>query len=193
MRNDKLKAIGLITMTIDHIGYLFFPNIHLLRIIGRIAFPIFAYQITVGFEKTSNVYKYMSRLFIFALLSQIPYMLVMQNKLNILFTLLIGLIMIHIRKTSKILSVLPLLLTYFIEIEYGIYGLLTICGFYIFEDIKPFFIGLNIVFFNPIQIFSTLALPIIEYEFKNPISLNKYVSYLYYPSHLLILYLLKFL
>ncbi len=193
MRNDKLKIIGLITMTIDHIGYLFFPNIQLLRIIGRIAFPIFAYQITIGYKKTSNVYKYMTRLLFFALLSQIPYMLVMQNKLNIIFTLLIGLIMIHLRKIDKTLSLLPLLLTYFIEIEYGIYGLLTIYGFYIFEDIKAFFIGLNFVFFNPLQIFSILSLTIIECEFKTPIKLNKYVSYLYYPSHLLILYLLKFL
>mgnify|MGYP001949717442 FL=1 len=180
-------------MTIDHIGYLFFPNIQLLRIIGRIAFPIFAYQITIGYKKTSNVYKYMTRLLFFALLSQIPYMLVMQNKLNIIFTLLIGLIMIHLRKIDKTLSLLPLLLTYFIEIEYGIYGLLTIYGFYIFEDIKAFFIGLNFVFFNPLQIFSILSLTIIECEFKTPIKLNKYVSYLYYPSHLLILYLLKFL
>lgn len=191
MRNDKLKFIGLITMTIDHIGWLFFPDIILFRIIGRVAFPIFAYQVTEGYKKTKNIHKYMTRLLIFAIISQVPYML-FKDSLNIMFTLLIGLWMIHLRKTNIILSLIPLLLSLVIDFEYGIYGLLTIYGFYVFKDIKAFFIGLNLIFFNPVQFFSIMALPLINYEFKKPLLINKYMFYIYYPLHLLILYLIAY-
>ena len=190
MRNDALKLIGIIAMTIDHIGWLFFPNIVLFRIIGRIAFPIFAYQISVGYRNTSNVYKYMARLFIFALISQIPYGL-LANQLNIMFTLLIGLIMIQLRQINTILSLLPLFLTYCIDIDYGIYGLLTIYGFYVFQDIRLFFIVLNTILYKPLQFFSIMALPILNYEFKTPLMLHKYFFYWYYPLHLLFLYCLR--
>ena len=43
-----LKLIGVVTMTIDHIGYILFPKLALLRIIGRLAYPVFAYLIAEG-------------------------------------------------------------------------------------------------------------------------------------------------
>lgn len=72
-RNDVLKLIAIVTMLIDHIGYMFFPHIQLFRTIGRIAFPIFAYQIALGYKNTSNLPKYSLRLFVFALISYLPY------------------------------------------------------------------------------------------------------------------------
>lgn len=72
-RNDLLKLIAMVTMFIDHLGYLFFPEMTILRTIGRIAFPIFAYQIAIGFKKTSNRKNYAMRLLSFGCIAQIPY------------------------------------------------------------------------------------------------------------------------
>ena len=89
-----LKIIAVITMTCDHVSYLIFGGFSFLNYIGRIAFPIFAYQITEGYIHTHNLKKYFFRLFIFALVSQIPFMLftsIISPKfhLNIFFTLLL--------------------------------------------------------------------------------------------------------
>ena len=70
-----LKIIAIITMLIDHIGYVFFPDRIELRIIGRISFPLFAYCIAVGFLYTSNIKKYILRLAAFSILSQPFYVL----------------------------------------------------------------------------------------------------------------------
>lgn len=96
-RNDMLKLFAMLTMLIDHIGYMFFPQYRIFRTIGRLAFPIFAYQLSIGYVKTSDLKKYAKRLLSFALISQIPYSFFSPNldfepfKLNIMFTLLSGL------------------------------------------------------------------------------------------------------
>ncbi|BES65137.1 hypothetical protein SANA_15760 [Gottschalkiaceae bacterium SANA] len=99
-RNDNLKLIAMITMLIDHLGHMRMVGdafYTISRTIGRIAFPIFAYQIAIGFEKTSNRKRYALRLFGFGLIAQIPYIWfnpeLERNLLhfNILFLLLAGL------------------------------------------------------------------------------------------------------
>lgn len=72
-RNDFLKLIALFTMFIDHLGMLFFPEMTWMRTIGRIAFPIFAYQLALGFLYTRSRSKYALRLFLFAIIAQFPY------------------------------------------------------------------------------------------------------------------------
>ena len=56
-----LKLIAFVTMAIDHIGAVFFPESVILRIIGRIAFPLFAYCLVIGYLYTSDVKKYLRR------------------------------------------------------------------------------------------------------------------------------------
>ena len=81
-RTDFLKLIAIIAMLIDHSAIMFqnwflSPEaIQAMRIIGRATFPIMAYHIAVGYENTSDVYKYVLRLLIFAAISQLPYVLV---------------------------------------------------------------------------------------------------------------------
>ncbi|MBS5822272.1 MAG: hypothetical protein KID00_00185 [Clostridium argentinense] len=146
MSNFYLKLIACICMLIDHIGYLFFPQYEFLRVIGRIAFPIFSYLITEGYTHTSSIRKYSLRLLIFALVSQIPYMLVFNtSNLNIFFTLFIGLITIYatdhefsknqlLNNISKIIAILALVASsYLFHTEYGIYGVLTILAFKLFK------------------------------------------------------------
>lgn len=73
---SSLKILALFTMTVDHIGMLLFPNILILRIIGRISFPIFAYMVSEGCIHTRNRVKYLLRLLLFGAVMQIVYMLV---------------------------------------------------------------------------------------------------------------------
>lgn len=75
MSSFWIKIIATITMLIDHIGFVLFPENILLRIIGRVSMPLFAFQIAVGFEKTKSREKYILRMLIFALVSQIPFSL----------------------------------------------------------------------------------------------------------------------
>ena len=58
MNATKLKVIGIVSMTIDHIGYFLFPQVTFLRVIGRLAYPIFAYMIAEGCIYTRNKARY---------------------------------------------------------------------------------------------------------------------------------------
>ena len=71
LSNDKLKIIAVITMTIDHIGAYLFPRITILRIIGRIAFPIFAFMIAEGCTHTRNKKRYLINMAILAAVCQL--------------------------------------------------------------------------------------------------------------------------
>ncbi|WP_291637010.1 TraX family protein [Clostridium sp.] len=101
-RNDMLKLLALVTMLVDHIGYMYFPNEILFRIIGRLAFPIFAYQIAIGYSRTSNLKKYVLRLSVFALITQIPYSFFSPDikfnpiHFNVLFTFVVGIGLLYI-------------------------------------------------------------------------------------------------
>lgn len=101
-RNDLLKLMAMITMLIDHIGLLFYPHIMLYRTIGRIAFPIFAYQLCTGYSKTHNLIAYIKRLLIFACISQVPYVFLNRNmdlnlfRINVIFLFLYGIFVLYI-------------------------------------------------------------------------------------------------
>lgn len=68
-----LKFIALIVMLIDHVGAKLLPQFFILRIIGRLSFPIFAYLVALGAKRTRDLDVYISRILIFALVSQIPF------------------------------------------------------------------------------------------------------------------------
>lgn len=99
MTSFALKIIAMITMFCDHLGSAIYKSISPFNYIGRIAFPIFAFQISEGFSHTKDLKKYLLRLMIFAIISQIPYILFLSMysstvQLNIFFTLAFGLIAI---------------------------------------------------------------------------------------------------
>ena len=68
-----IKWLALITMTADHVGILFFPNVILLRVIGRLAFPLFGYMIAEGCVYTHDKRAYLLRTAGLAILCQIVY------------------------------------------------------------------------------------------------------------------------
>lgn len=100
---DALKVIAMVTMLIDHTGAVLFPETLWLRLIGRVSYPIFVWLLVMGFTHTSNLKKYMLRMGIFALLSEVPFDLAFSGRLtvrtqNIYFTLLLSLFLLTAMK-----------------------------------------------------------------------------------------------
>lgn len=140
-----LKILACVSMLLDHIG--FFWNIHSLRVIGRIAFPIFVYMIYNGYRHTSNKGKYALRLAIFAVGTQIPFNLFVYGQLfynngNVFFTLLAALLCLwsvdamlqhRLLRWFSLLPTLTACFLYYKEIiisDYGAVGILMILVFY---------------------------------------------------------------
>lgn len=98
MSSFVIKLIAICSMFCDHAGDSLIGHFTFLNVIGRIAFPLFAFQIVIGFVNTSNIKKYLSRMFVFAIISQIPYQIFITGytgekfNLNVFFTLACGLI-----------------------------------------------------------------------------------------------------
>lgn len=214
-----LKIIAFAAMVIDHAGYLFFPTEIIFRIIGRIAFPLFAYCLVVGFFRTKNLKKYFVRLWIFSAVSQLPYTLcfypddlrggIFEISLNIGFTLLIGLWALYGLSKKKYLQLFAaILLSLVPNFEYGIYGVLAIVIMGFFIDGKRSFFGACTGLFlasplfgmfseisAPIQGYAALAVIPVLIKTDSKIELPRAFTYGFYPAHLLILafidYLLK--
>ena len=71
INSNSLKFIAALSMLIDHIGYILFPRVTVLRIIGRIAFPLFAFMIAEGCRYTRNRLKYLVSVATLAVLCQV--------------------------------------------------------------------------------------------------------------------------
>ncbi len=201
-----LEWIAMLTMLLDHIGLIFFPEEKWLRVIGRMAFPLYCWGIVQGYYQTRNVEHYMGRLLVLALLSQLPYAYAFElPKLNVIFTLLLGLLAIYVYdriENYKIaLLFLIALLSSLIPMDYGIYGISLMIIYHLWrgrETIQAH-LGLNLfclLFFGWLtQMFSLLAtllltqVPVLgRYRLKGGF---RWVYRLFYPAHLLILYVLK--
>lgn len=216
-----IKIIAYISMFLDHIKYAIPETRNFATIfLGRLAFPLFAFVLTEGYIHTKNLKKYYFRLIIFALISQIPYMLfisMIENdiwQLNILFTLLLGLIAINIydKFENKIIGILGIIicscLGSLLKVDYGWYGVLTVAVFYLFKNKKIwltiFFLFLNFMYLisnfrwniNLVQIshyilLICMNLPIIFvllYNGKLGKKVNYMFYYLLYPIHMIIFF-----
>lgn len=215
MSSLTLKIIACVTMLIDHVGYLFFPEHIIFRIIGRIAFPIFAFLIAEGFLRTKDSQEYLKRILLFAVISQVPFLFFEnlagnQNFLfNILFTLGLGILnLLLITKTKnlsiKVLGTLAILtLAYFGKFSYGVYGILSILGSYLFLknrkagmvslSILPFLENIRLFLSNIffLQFFAVLSLiPIYFYNGNQGQKISRWFFYWFYPIHIFILSLI---
>ena len=139
----QLKLIALLIMFADHIG-VFCPDMFFLRNIGRIAFPIFAFMLSEGFQYTKNKTQYLLRLSTFALLSEIPFNIFLSfsifdgSKQNVLFTLSFSFFALflyekmHERKTPLcgLFAVIGIaVLAEIFRFDYGAYGVLLAFSF----------------------------------------------------------------
>ncbi|MBU5440183.1 conjugal transfer protein TraX [Tissierella sp. MSJ-40] len=237
MTGFQLKLLAIITMLIDHIGAIFFPQYGIFKIIGRLAFPIFAFFIAQGYLRTRNVKKYMLRLFIIALISQIPFLYTFReafgegfSALNTIFNLLMGLIAIYLYDKSnwkgrQLFIWIFAILSFLLKMDGDITGVFMVYFFYKYHDdfkkltgrmvilyilysvfVILYFASMGMpikMFFTPegkymliqilVQFFALLALiPIKTYNGQKGYNL-KYLFYIFYPAHLIILYLIKYL
>ena len=221
MSSFVLKIIAIITMLFDHAGYAIYGKLSWCNYIGRLAFPLFAFQITEGYSHTKNLKKYFFRLILFALISQIPIMMLSSVfttafVLNIFFTLALGLLAITTFDKSKnkfiglIGSILIAILAELLHTDYGVFGVLTILCFYLLKNHK---VAMSIVFslltiFNfrellflthfrfdivLLAIFTILSLIFIFlYNGKKGKNI-KLLFYWFYPVHLILLYFINIL
>lgn len=205
-------------MTIDHVGAVLLPQYEILRVIGRLAFPIFCFLLIEGFCHTSNWKKYLSRLFLFAILSEVPFDLAFYQTIyypdiqNIFITLTLGLLLLKSISlvTGDALNAIKLgtvwkeygLLIFFaiaadlINADYGALGICMIYFFYVFRNnivAQAISLGVLSAAMGGVQCYACLAMiPIFFYSKKiGNCKKLKYLFYAYYPFHLLILYVIS--
>lgn len=207
-----LKLIAVLTMVIDHIGLSLFPGEMAWRIIGRLSFPIYCFLIVEGFYHTRDIKKYITRLAIFAFISEVPFDLLVNKAIiditsqNVFFTLLIGLLTIYgmnmtINEFKKsCILVIGMLVSIVLFTDYTCYGVILIYLFYHMRDnrlVACIIAALMGMVMGRIQMYAGIAMiPIMLYSGrKGPdIADNavvKYGFYIIYPVHLLLLWLLK--
>ncbi len=209
---EFLKWLALVSMTIDHMGVVLYQENPFFRYVGRLAFPLFAYLLVLGVESTKSVKNYFLRLFLFALISQGPFYLAFGvqpwEHLNIFFTLSSGVLLIYFHERNNYMLFLPLAASVILPFDFGIYGLLTVGCFYLLRRNRNLgvvsFLLLNLLFLPvwPFQFLAIFAIPVILlYDDRFGFGKTgketfypfwrKYFFYIYYPLHLLVLYLLK--
>ncbi len=142
MTSFSLKIIALITMFIDHIGSVIFPNHFWIRYIGRLAFPIYAFLVSEGLKKTANTKRYLKNLFVLAIISEPIYDLCFNEgiqifyKTNTVFTLFFASFFIYLsNKNANILVKYFLLfcgltISFILKTDYDILGVFLIYIFY---------------------------------------------------------------
>lgn len=221
LNSNSLKIIAIFAMLLDHIAYYFFSPYciyyYVFRTKGRVTAPIMLYCLTIGFCHTKSKFKYAMRLLIFAAISQIPFSLFCYNKLfvlselNIIFTLFLGIILMislyDIKNIYLKISLLILCLVLSCFCEYGLFAMSLILIFSMCKDRKwqyvlysfscLFFIVFTVIFeqmylslFYLMGLFLTIPLLHSYNGNKGKLKL-KYLFYIFYPIHFVILILLK--
>lgn len=215
LSQEGLKCVACVTMLIDHVGAVFFPQNLWLRIIGRLAFPIYCFLLAEGAHHTKNPAKYVLRLFIGLLLAEIPFDLALYGQLSfshqsVMFTLLLAFCMAMVTRKlpliGKALAVIPFYIAAeLLHTDYGGLGIIIAAVFIIGRELpEPLVIqtaGLaiaNLAWFTTsiIQPFAVAAMiPISLYSGKKDSrsKLLQWAFYLFYPVHLMILWLISVL
>ena len=205
MTSYKIKLLAALLMVIDHVGLIFFPDQLAFRYIGRLSFPLFAWLIGQGENYTKDFNSYLIRLAIWAGISQpLYYVLFNSSNLNILITLLIGLLAI---KLGKIVNYKYLVWFTFagiaqaINTSYGFYGILVIITLSEFKSnsfkwwrqwILVNLLVLALPGFEAYQLLAVFA-PLIIMQSNSKQGRKAKFFYFFYPGHLFILKALVFL
>lgn len=239
LNSRDIKIAAIILMTVDHIGKIMYPDTEIYRIIGRVAFPLFAFLIAFGCTKTRNIGKYFVRLIAFGCFTQALFFMLNIDIINIFFTLAIGVLAIwivqsiwrkmmtstHVQITAQepaprprvvmfvdraiaiwFLGAVALAVAYFgelIRVDYGLTGVMLIVGFWAacltrgwwqFAIVTATLTAFNLLFYPyDIQWWSMVALPFILLFTPQKIKthpIEKYAFYLYYPLHIVIIFLI---
>lgn len=208
-----LMIIACLTMLVDHIAFCFLDNMPVLRMIGRIAMPIYAYFISEGFRYSHDKNQYIKRIGLIAVASQLPYMwMTREVSLNVCvvwFLSLLILVSVETFRENKFRSIMLIICSLYalvlFPMDYGVYAALWVAFFSLRAKINGLLgIGimsvgvvlLNFVNNDPLQWASLAAIPIILIcEKKNKVRTeNKQIKQVYrtfYPLHMLVLCMLR--
>ena len=218
---EGMKLIACLTMLIDHIGATLVP-LTALRVVGRLAFPIYCFLFAEGMAHTRDVKKYGIRLAIGALLAEVPFDLALYGQLSwahqsVMVTLLLGFVMtLWIRRAEGVPLVPVIVCAVAAEIlctDYGAGGIAMIALFVLSREHKDRLtiqvMGLGLIcwliggagwqvgqVFVPVQIVGVLALIPIGLYSGTKVTTSRAVQwafYLFYPVHLALLWIMQIL
>ena len=221
LSNNQLKLIALVCMTLDHLGMLFFPSCLWLRLVGRLAMPIFGFMIAEGCAHTSNQKRYLLTIVSMAVLCQVVFFVAERSLYQcifVTFSLSIALIFLvkRVEETPNIKNYLLLtaavavvwVLTEGIpqwdhstdyDVDYGFFGvLLPVCVYAAPAGLgKLLAAGLCLGGVSYLgwqyQWVSLFSLPLLAmYSGKRGKLRLKQLFYWYYPAHLVILYAIDY-
>lgn len=222
MNRNQLKYIAAFVMLIDHIAWAFIPTAsaagQFMHLIGRLADPIMAYFVAEGYLHTRHIGKYALRLFLFALVSQPPLSLFLRGTwfalpLNVMFTLLLGLLAIWFWDRSGFSPALRIL-GVFMLCAIAVPGdwcfmnvLWPLCFFLFREDEYKKWLSYSIIaviwviykftlqgmqeLYNLGMLCAPFLLHRCNGESGSSAPFHKWFFYLFYPGHLLVLWLLR--
>ena len=217
LNNNQLKVIAMIAMTCDHAGMLLFPHITLLRVIGRLAFPVYAYMIAEGCRHTRNMGRYFASVAAMAVLCQLVYWfdqgslyqsILVTFSLSICLCALAKLALTKGKLWTWIAFGMEMIGVYFITdilpgllpntdfaVDYGFFGVILPVGIYLAKGKteKLLFSAADLCLLAlpgwNIQWFALLAIPLLAlYNGKRGKLSMKWIFYFYYPAHLVLLW-----
>lgn len=249
MTQFALKLIALLAMLLDHIAKLLpvadrlsplfgMESARMLQdamvIIGRMAFPMFAWFVAEGCRKTSSLRKYALRLAVFALLSEVPFQLCFYGGVaglklachNVMFTMLLAVLAIWTAQTLRnhrvpaaaadlLPAAVAIALGWFLHTDYNAWGVALILGLYYMRDRNGQYLwmaawitvfqliwhgwnGETLIWFTPsgsilllYWIGALLSVPVLMTYSGEQGKKCKWLFYVFYPSHLLLLFLLR--
>ena len=217
LSGNVLKIIALFSMTVDHVGVLMFPEVDVFRIIGRVAMPIFAFMIAEGCVYSRHRIKYFALVFGLGLICVVGYLIAEKElMLNILITFSFSIATIYAidyallkkRTSAYLLPVLAVLLSAFInfglpqitgnilwEVDYGFFGTMLPVAVYLFKDFRLKLVSVSLMltvialYYGDVQWWAFIAVPILALYDGTRGKFNlKYLFYIYYPLHLVVIY-----
>ena len=211
LSGSALKVIAVVSMTIDHVAYYILDQqlgmgdtwfFETMRCIGRFAFPIFAFLIIEGYHHTRYVGRYMAALLVTAIVAEIPWQLLgNEGSHNVVFTLLLGLVVIflidHIHDALWLMLMETALfsaIATMLNTDYTWHGICLMVVFYLFSKHR----GLTLLFGFPLLMeygilgsAIGLAIPLMYSGRRGFVKGQwmKYLFYIYYPLHLMVIFL----
>lgn len=216
LTNNQLKIVAMVAMTCDHVGAVLLPQVAVLRLVGRLAFPIYGYMIAEGCRHTGSLPKYLGALAALAALCQGVYFFVVGSVYQcVMVTFTLAVIGILLLKNAQdrgtaaawVLAAVGFLSVFFITeilpsvlvgtdfgVDYGFWGVLLPVGVYFGKDRhqRVGFAALILALLSfegwQGQWFSLLSLPLLWiYNGERGKLRIKWLFYFYYPGHLAVI------
>ncbi len=223
---STLKIVAIVCMVIDHSAIVFIKEsmtqepflrvlYYVMRAMGRISFPLMLFLLTEGLVHTRSVLKYIVRITIFALISEIPFNLCLYGKLwypeqqNVLFTIALCLAVTALIKKvfesersdtvwkwvlTVIITAAGAAVSQGLRFDGGWIGVVAAALMFIFREKKTagYCAGAAaLTITNLFEIFAFLGAPFIALYNGKRGKIGKYIFYIFYPGHLIILWIIK--